>query len=108
MKLHRIGLKGMKNEAAEGDFLESYDKTGLGRELSVEGTTMSLPNLVAMLGHESRTIDILSIDCAGCELEIHDTWFTPSAEIPPVWQMSIKVLLTVLCFFVSADVMKDA
>ena len=40
------------------------------------GQFKSFPTIVRELGHKHRVIDILKIDCEGCEWETYASWFT--------------------------------
>lgn len=40
-----------------------------------------LPKLVDLLGHRGREIDILKIDCEGCEWSTYEAWFDAGVNI---------------------------
>ena len=43
---------------------------------------MSLPGLIAEFGHKRREIDLLKIDCEGCEYRSFKNWFTEAGILP--------------------------
>jgi Methyltransferase domain len=58
---HAIGLKSSKDN-------KSVDTTSSGLVFK------SFPDIIKMLGHEERHIDIFKIDCEGCEFETYYDW----------------------------------
>lgn len=45
------------------------------------GTSKTLPTIVKELDHTGREIDILKIDCEGCEWDTYTGWFDGSTTI---------------------------
>ena len=45
------------------------------------GTSKTLPSIVKDLGHTGREIDILKIDCEGCEWDTYTGWFDGTTTI---------------------------
>lgn len=48
------------------------------------GDFKSLTDIVRMLGHEGRTIDIFKIDCEGCEWTTYESWFEAPIQISQI------------------------
>ena len=41
----------------------------------------TLVNIVKMLGHENRRIDLQKIDCEGCELNVYNQFFAKEVNV---------------------------
>ena len=55
---------------------------GLGGAHEPAGSALkSLADIVAALGHKGRTIDILKIDCEGCEWSTYGSWFDADVRV---------------------------
>ncbi len=55
---------------------------GLGGAHEPAGSALkSLSDIVVALGHKGRTIDVLKIDCEGCEWSTYDSWFDADVHI---------------------------
>jgi hypothetical protein len=59
-----------------GSLLCSYEETGnnLVTKRGKNMVTHSIPEFQKLLRHEGRTIDILKIDCEGCEWTSYKDW----------------------------------
>jgi len=58
------------------------------KERSNKRNFMSFQETVNTLGHKGRTIDVLKIECEGCEWETYEDWFKAPVEIV---QILVKV-----------------
>jgi hypothetical protein len=55
---------------------------GLGRAREPDGSDLkSLADIVVALGHKGRTIDVLKIDCEGCEWSTYGSWFDADVRV---------------------------
>jgi hypothetical protein len=55
------------NDAARNIHYHQWGLEGSKEKSKIKREMMSFPDIVKTLGHEKRTIDILKIDCEGCE-----------------------------------------
>ena len=58
-----------------------YHSWGLTSSKLVEKNMKTLQSIVRELGHENRVIDVLKIDCEGCEWETFSEWFDAGVTI---------------------------
>ena len=55
---------------------------GLGRAREPDGSDLKgLADIVVALGHKGRTIDVLKIDCEGCEWSTYGSWFDADVRV---------------------------
>lgn len=55
---------------------------GLGGAREPDGSDLkSLADIVVALGHKGRTIDVLKIDCEGCEWSTYGSWFDADVRV---------------------------
>jgi hypothetical protein len=54
-------------DAARNIHYHQWGLEGSEEKSTIKRKMMSFPDIVKALGHEERTIDILKIDCEGCE-----------------------------------------
>jgi hypothetical protein len=55
------------NDAVRNIHYHQWGLEGSEEKSTIKRKMMSFPDIVKTLGHEERTIDILKIDCEGCE-----------------------------------------
>lgn len=70
----------------------NFHKWGLGAWNSTDDILISLPNIIDKLGHTNRAIDILKVDCEGCETEAIRPLFQMKSwrTNPPIRQINIE------------------
>jgi hypothetical protein len=64
------------DDAARNIHYHQWGLEGTEEKSKIKRKMMSFPDIVKTLGHEKRTIDILKIDCEGCE------WYVVFASLP--------------------------
>ena len=59
-----------------------FHPLGLGGAREPDGSDLkSLADIVVALGHKGRTIDVLKIDCEGCEWSTYGSWFDADVRV---------------------------
>jgi len=59
----------------------------------------TMQDIVKLLGHEGRTIDIFKIDCEGCEWKTFEDWFDAKVDIRQILLEAHYVKKTTIPFF---------
>jgi hypothetical protein len=70
---HQWGIDGTSHGEAPQKIPAPVSPTG--RTYQKKELYKTLKQTVEELGHTNRTIDLFKIDCEGCELKSHQTWF---------------------------------